>query len=86
MTAWTLGYAYDPNDFAVEVVEYVEGTGIPKDSLTGHSLIIPRRQSDGRRWILWGWKSRPLWAERSRAAGLSFMASTETVSMVMADI
>lgn len=26
---------YDPTNFAVEVVEYVEGTGVPKDWLTG---------------------------------------------------
>ena len=26
---------YDPANFAVEVVEYVEGTGVPKDWLTG---------------------------------------------------
>jgi hypothetical protein len=37
--AW--GYVYDPNDFAVEVVAYVEGTGIPKDNLTGQLFNNP---------------------------------------------
>src|SRR5512147_1568718 len=29
------GYDYDPSDFATEVVEYVEGGGVPKDAVTG---------------------------------------------------
>ena len=29
-----LGYEYDPNDFAVEVIEYVPGLGIPTDQFT----------------------------------------------------
>jgi hypothetical protein len=34
-TRWTSAAEYDPTNFAVEVVEYVEGTGVPKDWLTG---------------------------------------------------
>lgn len=28
-------YEYDPNDFAVEVVEYVQGSGVPQDFISG---------------------------------------------------
>lgn len=34
-------YIYDPNDFAVEVVEYVPGTGIVKDEITGELFDDP---------------------------------------------
>ncbi|MHC4292100.1 MAG: hypothetical protein ACYS8S_02650 [Planctomycetota bacterium] len=32
--AQSFGYQYDPNDFAIEVVDYLPGTGIPADDLT----------------------------------------------------
>jgi hypothetical protein len=35
------GYEFDPNDFAVEVVSYVPGTGIPTDSYTGQPYSNP---------------------------------------------
>ncbi len=35
------GYQYDPNDFAVEVVEYVPGTGLPQDDLTNDPFDDP---------------------------------------------
>lgn len=37
------GYDYDPADFATEVVEYVQGTGIPSDWLSG--IMFNRSQS-----------------------------------------
>jgi hypothetical protein len=37
----SLGYDYDPNDFAVEVVEYFPGSGVPSDDLTGDLFNDP---------------------------------------------
>jgi hypothetical protein len=34
-------YVYDPNDFAAEVIEYVQGTGIPKDLVTSQPFNNP---------------------------------------------
>lgn len=34
-------YDYDQNDFAVEVIEYVQGTGVPIDYLTGQPFNNP---------------------------------------------
>jgi len=36
----TLGH-WDPNDFAVEVVEYIPGSGIPRDAVTGRLYDDP---------------------------------------------
>jgi len=36
-----LAVDYDPNDFAVEVVEYIAGTGIPVDSISGEPFNNP---------------------------------------------
>ena len=35
------GYTYDPSDFAVQVIEYVEGTGIGSDALSGQPFSDP---------------------------------------------
>jgi len=34
-------YSYDPNDFAVEVVEYIEGTGVGNDAISGEPFNEP---------------------------------------------
>ena len=37
----SFGYEYDPNDFAVEVVDYFSGAGVPSDDLTGQLFNDP---------------------------------------------
>jgi len=34
-------YVYDPNDFAAEVIEYIQGTGVPDDYLTDQPFNDP---------------------------------------------
>lgn len=42
LLASACGYEFDPNDFAIEVVSYVPGTGIPTDNFTGQPFTNPQ--------------------------------------------
>lgn len=41
LAAGAVAYDYDPNDFAAEVIEYVEGTGVGSDWLSGQKFNDP---------------------------------------------
>jgi hypothetical protein len=53
-------YEYDPNDFAIEVIEYVEGSGVGTDSLPPYNLFNdpnnalgrPTLETTGDNWLI----------------------------------